>query len=107
MLLLGISNVPFTPRTVHPAAKPTQLVERFLMIFPKLIEVLCSAIQHLFEIGVPLSLFGVLQLIFARSLFHHDHRGPRRSPSCDRDGCEDSRRTIRVEGGQDLRAWLR
>ena len=34
------------------------------MVFPKLIEILCRALQHLFEIDVPLLLFGVL-------LFHH------------------------------------
>ena len=32
------------------------------MVFPKLIEVLRSAIQHLFKVGVPLPLFGVLLL---------------------------------------------
>ena len=30
------------------------------MIFAKLIEILCSAIQDLFEIEIPLSLLGVL-----------------------------------------------
>jgi len=40
------------------------------MLFAKLIEILCSAIQNLLEIAVPPLLFGVLLLIFARSLFH-------------------------------------
>ncbi len=78
MLLLCISNVSFAPRSVHPAAQQTQFVDRFLMIFAKLIEILCSAIQHLFEIGSPLFhltqpplLLSVLLLIFVRSLFHH------------------------------------
>ena len=64
MLLLCIGNVPCTPRTVDPATKQSQFVDRFLMVFPKLIEILCRALQHLFEIDVPLQLFGVL-------LFHH------------------------------------
>jgi hypothetical protein len=45
------------------------------MIFPKLFEVLCSAIQHLFEIGVPLMLFGVLLVhLLGVLLFHHDEQ---------------------------------
>jgi len=64
MLLLCIGNVPLPPRTVHPAAKQSQFVDRFLMLFAKLIEILCCAIQNLLEIAVPPLLFGVL-------LFHH------------------------------------
>jgi hypothetical protein len=78
MLLLCIGHMPFASRTVHPAAQQTQFVDRFLMNFAKLIEILCSAIQNLFEIGSPLFhltvpplLLGVLLLIFVRSLFHH------------------------------------
>ena len=75
MLLICIRNVSFTPRTVHPAAKPTQFVDRFLMLFAKLIEILCSAIQNLFEIAVPLPLFGVpLLLLFGVSLFPYDEQ---------------------------------
>jgi hypothetical protein len=64
MLLLCISNVPFTPRTVHPAAKQSQFVDCFLMVFAKLGEILCSATQDLIEIRVSPLLLGVL-------LFHH------------------------------------
>ena len=65
MLLLCIGNVPFTPRSIDPAAEQTQFVDGFLMGFAKLFEILCSAIQHLFEIGPrsshqPLLLLGVL-----------------------------------------------
>ncbi len=74
MLLLRIRNVPFPPRTVHPAAKQSQFVERLLMLFAKLIEILCCAIQNLFEITVSPLLFRVLLLIFARSPFHPDEQ---------------------------------
>jgi hypothetical protein len=69
MLLLWISNVPFTPRTVHPAAKQTQFVDRFLMLFAKLIEILRSAIQDLLEIRVPSLLLNEQSLLLSGPLF--------------------------------------
>ena len=61
MLLLCIGNVPLPPRTVHPATQQTQFVDRFSMLFAKLIEIRCCAIQNLRQIAVPPLLLGVLQ----------------------------------------------
>ena len=53
------------------------------MLFAKLIEIRCSAIQDLLEIRVPLPLFGVLLLqllsvfpLFSVLLFHHGEQSP-------------------------------
>ena len=59
MLLLWIRNVPLAARTIHPAAKHTQFVERLLMLFAKLIEIRGRAAQNLLNIAAPLLLFCV------------------------------------------------
>ena len=70
MLLLWIRNVPLAPRTIHPAAKHTEFVERLLMLFAKLIEIRGRAAQNLLNIAAPLLLFCVPLVLFSVAAFH-------------------------------------